>query len=149
LNDRLKTVQTPRDVLTPNSLSLLQSVADAGSFAAAARQLGLVPSAVTYRVRQIEDALDVLLFDRASRQAVLTEAGAELLREGARLLAEIDAVANRVRRVATGWEPHFTIAVDSVVSLSTVMDLCRRSTSSRRPPGCGFATRRCPGRWKR
>jgi len=105
LNDRLKTVQTPRDVLTPNSLSLLQSVADAGSFAAAARQLGLVPSAVTYRVRQIEDALDVLLFDRASRQAALTEAGAELLREGARLLAEIDAVANRVRRVAPGWEP--------------------------------------------
>ena len=116
-------MQTPRDVLTPNALSLLQSVADAGSFAAAARELGLVPSAVTYRVRQIEDALDVLLFDRASRQAQLTEAGAELLREGARLLQEIDAVSNRVRRVATGWEPQFTVAVDSVVSLSTVMDL--------------------------
>ena len=96
---------------------------DAGSFAAAARQLGLVPSAVTYRVRQIEDALDVLLFDRASRQARLTEAGAELLREGARLLHEIDAVSNRVRRVATGWEPQFTLAVDTVVSLATVMDL--------------------------
>ena len=116
-------MQTPRDVLTPNALSLLQSVAAAGSFAAAARQLGLVPSAVTYRVRQIEDALDVLLFDRASRQAVLTEAGAELLREGTRLLQEIDAVSNRVRRVATGWEPQFTVAVDSVISLSTVMDL--------------------------
>ncbi|MFC5499216.1 LysR substrate-binding domain-containing protein [Caenimonas terrae] len=116
-------MQTPRDVLTPNALSLLQSVAAAGSFAAAARQLGLVPSAVTYRIRQIEDALDVLLFDRASRQAVLTEAGAELLREGGRLLEEIDAVSNRVRRVATGWEPQFTIAVDSVVSLPTVMDL--------------------------
>lgn len=116
-------MQTPRDVLTPNALALLQCVADAGSFAAAARQLGLVPSAVTYRIRQIEDALDVLLFDRASRQAVLTEAGAELLREGRRLLQEIDAVSNRVRRVATGWEPQFTVAVDSVISLSTVMDL--------------------------
>ena len=116
-------MQTHRDVLTPNALSLLQAVADAGSFAAAARQLGLVPSAVTYRIRQIEDALDVLLFDRASRQAVLTEAGAELLREGARLLDEIDAVSNRVRRVATGWEPHFTIAVDSVLSMPIVMDL--------------------------
>jgi DNA-binding transcriptional LysR family regulator len=104
-------------------LSLLQSVADAGSFAAAARKLGLVPSAVTYRIRQIEDALDVLLFDRASRQAVLTEAGAELLREGARLLDEIDAVSNRVRRVATGWEPQFTVAVDSVLSMATVMEL--------------------------
>lgn len=126
-------MQTPRDVLTPASLSLLQSVAQAGSFAAAARQLGLVPSAVTYRVRQIEDALDVLLFDRASRQAQLTQAGAELLREGARLLQEIDAVANRVRRVATGWEPQFTIAVDSVVSLSTVMDLVQAFYELRPP----------------
>lgn len=118
-------MQTPRDVLTPNALSLLQAVADCGSFAAAARQLGLVPSAVTYRVRQVEDALDVLLFDRASRQAKLTQAGAELLREGARLLEQIDAVSNRVRRVATGWEPQFTVAVDSVMSLPTVMDLAQ------------------------
>jgi DNA-binding transcriptional LysR family regulator len=126
-------VQTPRDVLTPNALSLLQAVADSGSFAAAARQLGLVPSAVTYRVRQVEDALDVLLFDRASRQAKLTEAGAELLREGARLLEEIDAVSHRVRRVATGWEPQFTVAVDSVVSLSTVMELAQ-AFYEQRPP---------------
>jgi len=50
---------TPRDVLTPASLSMLQVIADTGSFAAAARSLNMVPSALTYRVRQIEDALDV------------------------------------------------------------------------------------------
>jgi len=116
---------TPRDVLTPDALSLLQAVAQSGSFAAAARELGLVPSAVTYRVRQIEDALDVLLFDRSSRQARLTDAGTELLREGARLLQEIDAVANRVRRVATGWESQLTIAVDTVISCATVMELAQ------------------------
>ena len=114
---------TARDVLTPEALSLLEAVAQAGSFAAAARELNLVPSAVTYRIRQVEDALDVLLFDRSSRQARLTDAGAELLREGGRLLQEIDAVANRVRRVATGWESELTIAVDTVVSCSTVMEL--------------------------
>jgi molybdate transport repressor ModE-like protein len=114
---------TAREVLTPDALALLQAVAQSGSFAAAARELGLVPSAVTYRIRQIEDALDVLLFDRSSRQARLTEAGAELLREGGRLLLEIDAVANRVKRVATGWESQLTIAMDTVISCSTVMEL--------------------------
>ena len=104
---------------------MLQTVARQGSFAAAARELGLVPSAVTYRVRQIEDALDALLFDRASRQAKLTAAGAELLREGDRLLGEVDAIANRVRRVATGWESQLTIAVDSVIACATVMDLAQ------------------------
>ena len=54
-------MQNARDVLTPDSLTMLQVIAEAGSFAAAARQLGLVPSALTYRVRQIEDALEVLL----------------------------------------------------------------------------------------
>ena len=75
-------MNSPRDVLTPDALSMLQAIAEAGSFAAAARAIGLVPSALTYRVRRIEDALDVLLFDRGSRQARLTPAGAELLREG-------------------------------------------------------------------
>jgi molybdate transport repressor ModE-like protein len=120
-----KPVPSPRDVLTPDALAMLQSVARLGSFAAAARELGLVPSAVTYRVRQVEEALDALLFDRSSRQARLTDAGAELLREGERLLQEVDAVANRVKRVATGWEPELTIAVDGVVSCSTVMELAQ------------------------
>jgi molybdate transport repressor ModE-like protein len=116
-------VPAPRDVLTPDALSLLQTVADHGSFAAAARELGLVPSAVTYRIRQIEDALDVLLFDRSSRQARLTAAGNELLCAGQQLLQDIDAIANRVKRVATGWEAEFTVSVDTALSGSTVMEL--------------------------
>ncbi|MES2973325.1 MAG: LysR family transcriptional regulator [Pseudomonadota bacterium] len=119
-------MQTARDVLTPDSFAMLQAIAEAGSFAAAARALGLVPSALTYRVRAIEDALDVLLFDRSSRQAKLTEAGDALLAEGARLLDEVDAVANRVKRVATGWEPEFTIAADNIVSRNTLLDLCEK-----------------------
>jgi molybdate transport repressor ModE-like protein len=113
-----------RDALTPETISLIGAVHRAGSMAAAARELGVVPSALTYRIRQVEDALDVLLFDRSSRQAKLTEAGKELLREGNRLLQELDAVANRVKRVATGWEPELTLAVDSVISRTTVMELC-------------------------
>lgn len=116
-------MQNTRDALTPENLTMLQVIAEAGSFAAAARQLGLVPSALTYRVRQIEDALDVLLFDRSARQARPTEAGAELLRESARLLRDVDAVAHRVQRVATGWEPQLTLSVDGVMSPHTMLEL--------------------------
>lgn len=117
-------MQTARDVLTPDALAMLQAIETAGSFAAAARAMGMVPSALTYRVRQIEDALDVLLYDRSSRQARLTPAGAELLRETAYLLGAIDAIANRVKRVATGWETQLTIAVDTIIAQATVMELC-------------------------
>jgi hypothetical protein len=117
-------MQFSRDILTPDALYMLQTIDATGSFAAAARALNLVPSTLSYRVRQIEEALDVLLYDRNSRRALPTEAGAELLREATRLLGEIDAVANRVKRVATGWESQFTVAVDTIISKATVMELC-------------------------
>ncbi len=113
-----------RAALSPENLGLLEAVARLGSMAAAARELGMVPSALTYRVRQIEDALDVLLFDRSARRAQLTPAGAELLRAGQYLLDELDAVAQRVKRVATGWEPQLTIAADAIIARSTLFELC-------------------------
>lgn len=115
---------TPRAALSPENLGLLEAVARLGSMAAAARELGMVPSALTYRVRQIEDALDVLLFDRSARRAQLTPAGAELLRSGQYLLNELDAVAQRVKRVATGWEPQLTIAADAIIARATLFELC-------------------------
>src|ERR1700712_84661 len=113
-----------RNVLTPDALTMMDVIARTGSFAAAARELGKVPSSLTYSVRQLEDALDVLLFDRRSRQARLTAAGQELLNEGRRLLEQMGAVANRVKRVATGWETQLSIAVDGVISRLTMFELC-------------------------
>ena len=113
-----------RSALTPDALAMMDVIARTGSFAAAARELGKVPSSLTYSVRQLEDALDVLLFDRRSRQARLTAAGEELLSEGRRLLEQMDAVANRVKRVATGWETQLSIAADGVISRLTMFELC-------------------------
>jgi DNA-binding transcriptional LysR family regulator len=112
-----------RHALTPDALLMMDTIDRTGSFAAAARELGKVPSALTYSVRQLEEALDVLLFDRRSRQAKLTAAGEELLHEGRLLLKQMDAVANRVQRVASGWETQLTIAIDNAVAPSAVFDL--------------------------
>lgn len=114
----------PHHVLTPDALAMIDAIERTGSFAAAARELGKVPSALTYGVRQLEEALDVLLFDRRSRQAKFTAAGRELLDEGRRLLAETAAVANRVKRVAAGWETQLSIAVDDVIARPTLFELC-------------------------
>ena len=130
-----------RNALTPDALQMMDTIARTGSFAAAAREMGRVPSALTYSVRQLEDALDVLLFDRRSRQAQLTAAGQELLDEGRRLLAEMDAVANRVRRVSTGWESELTVAVDDVISRLTIFELVEGFFAQRGADGNGPGTR--------
>ncbi len=128
--------------LTPDALAMMDTIARTGSFAAAARELGKVPSALTYSVRQLEEALDVLLFDRSSRQAQLTAAGTELLHEGRRLLQEMDAVANRVRRVASGWEPQLSISVEDILSMPTMFDLvqafCEVSRADAGPGACAM-----------
>jgi DNA-binding transcriptional LysR family regulator len=124
-----------RAALTPDALAMVDAIARTGSFAAAARELGKVPSALTYSVRQLEDALDVLLFDRRSRTAQLTAAGHELLHEGRRLLHELDAVANRVRRVASGWEARLAIAVEDIVCSATLFELVEAFCALR--PGGG------------
>jgi DNA-binding transcriptional LysR family regulator len=130
-----------RHALTPEALEMMDTIARTGSFAAAARELGKVPSALTYSVRQLEEALDALLFDRSSRQAQLTAAGRELLDEGRRLLQQIDAVANRVQRVATGWETSLSIAVDNIIAPTAIFDLFEAFYALQLPTGGSPPTR--------
>src|SRR6476661_2513833 len=132
-------MNAPRNVLTPEALTMMDVIARTGSFAAAARKLGKVPSSLTYSVRQLEAALDVLLFDRRSRQARLPAAGDELLSEGRRLLEQVDAVANRVKRVATGWEAQLSVAVDGVISRATILEMCEAFYSLERGTGPAVA----------
>ena len=112
--------------ITPEAIRMLAKIAEAGSMAAAARSMDLVPSALTYRVRQLERQLDVLLFDRSTRYARLTLAGQELLREGAQMLEQLEGLANRVQRIATGWEPQLTLAVDGIIVRKTLWHLCEQ-----------------------
>ena len=113
-------------VLTLEALEVLEAIDRRGSFAAAAIELDRVPSAITYTVRRLEEALDVLLFDRAGRRARFTPAGRELLERGRELLADAAAVEQRVQRVATGWESELRVAIDSIVPLARVWPLVAR-----------------------
>ena len=134
--------------LTPEAIETLILVSQEGSFAAAARKLGKVPSALTYSMRQLEEELDVLLFDRSSKHAQLTPAGKELLAEGQRLLLEIDSIANRVKRVATGWEPEFTIAFDGIISQKVILELVEQFLSSNPPTRLRIRHEILSGTWE-
>jgi DNA-binding transcriptional LysR family regulator len=102
------------------ALEVLDAIAHKGSFAAAAESLHRVPSAITYAVRRLEDDLGVRLFDRSGHRAELTEAGAELLREGRQLLRAAGELESRVKRVATGVETELSIAVDDLFSMQAI-----------------------------
>ena len=64
--------------LDANALELFARIALAGSFARAARELGLTRAAVSRRVAAIESAVGLALFARSTRSLGLTEAGRRL-----------------------------------------------------------------------
>ena len=109
--------------LTLESLRILDEIDRRGSFAAAAAALDRVPSALTYTVRKLEDDLDVLLFDRRGHRAQLTSAGEELLSQGRHLLQAAEALEQRVKRTAAGWEAELRIVVDSVIPFQRLLPL--------------------------
>lgn len=62
-----------------NSLNAFICVARRLSYAKAARDLGVSPSALSQSVRQLEERLEVTLLTRTSRSVALTDAGRRLL----------------------------------------------------------------------
>ncbi|RWR09601.1 LysR family transcriptional regulator [Paenirhodobacter populi] len=98
-------------------LQVLQAIRAHGSFSRAAAELGVVPSALTETVRQLEEALGAPLFDRGQRPPAPTPLALSLLQDTAPLLAELDRAISRARAVA-GLEAGF-LAVGSAPSAIT------------------------------
>jgi DNA-binding transcriptional LysR family regulator len=80
-----------------HQLKVFIAVARERSFTRAAHEFDLTQSAVSRCVRELEEALDLKLFDRTTRQVELTTAGASLERRIARLLDEIDLTLHEER----------------------------------------------------
>ncbi|MBO6949846.1 MAG: LysR family transcriptional regulator [Rhodospirillales bacterium] len=79
---------------------LFAKVVDTGGFSAAARDLGLTPSAVSRQIGNLEDRLGARLLNRSTRRVSLTEVGKEFherCREIARSVEDAEAlVASRL-----------------------------------------------------
>ena len=62
-------------------------VAELGSFTKAAEQLGYSQSTISFQIKQIEDELGCLLFERINHTITLTERGHELISYAHKVLA--------------------------------------------------------------
>ena len=79
-------------------LRFFEAAARHESFKDAAAELGVTPAAVGYRIRALEQHLDVELFDRHQRGVNLNRHGRAYLEDVKRILAEVTAVSERHRR---------------------------------------------------
>ncbi|MEO5325773.1 LysR family transcriptional regulator [Mesorhizobium sp. CC13] len=75
-----------------SDMAIFVAVIDSGGFSPAARRLGMTHSAVSKRVRRLEDRLRIQLLLRTTRSMSLTEAGQKYLREARSILHGIEAL---------------------------------------------------------
>ncbi|WP_375182358.1 LysR family transcriptional regulator, partial [Sphingomonas adhaesiva] len=77
-------------------MTVFATVAEQGSLSAAARALGLTPSAVSRIVARIEARLGVRLLVRTTRALALTAEGQAYLRAARRILADMAEVEEAI-----------------------------------------------------
>jgi DNA-binding transcriptional LysR family regulator len=96
-----------------------------GGFRAAAERLNLSQPTVSARIRELESALGVRLFDRRRRAATLTPKGRELAEEAAGLLALHHRLVRQVAdpQVVAGT---VRLGVGELVALTWLPELLRR-----------------------
>jgi DNA-binding transcriptional LysR family regulator len=110
-------------VINLDSIAQALLVAEHLSFSRAAQVLGVRQSAVSRRVRALEDMLGVSLFERDSTGVRLTEAGRRFLDKSRPALAEIDHAVKSAASAGRGVEGVIRVGILSSVSFGFVRDL--------------------------
>jgi len=90
--------------LNLDQLRTLVTIADLGTFAAAAQALHLAAPTVSLHVSELEARLGAPLLERGGKQVRMSAAGAALIERGRQLLKEADDAVDQVRRFAEGRE---------------------------------------------
>ncbi len=93
------------------------AIAERGSFHRAAAHLNLSQTALSHRMRKLEDDLGVELFTRTTRQVALTPAGIELLPRARRMFDEITASYESLR--TRGRERQERLAIGCLPTIAT------------------------------
>jgi DNA-binding transcriptional LysR family regulator len=91
-------------------------VAERGSFAAAAADLGLTPSALSKLVTRIEDRLGVRLLTRTTRKLALTAEGELFVARSREILASIEAAEAEVTAASERPRGHLRISVGTAIA---------------------------------
>lgn len=85
-----------------NSLTVFDTVAEAGSFTAAADRLGVAKAKVSIEIGRLEQRLGVTLFHRTTRRVMLSDAGRTLHAQCQPLLQAIREALDQVGHETTG-----------------------------------------------
>ena len=80
--------------MNTKSLVTFKTILEMGSFQKAADELGYTQSTVTFQIKQLEEELDLKLFEKIGRRMELTQAGKDILPYIDMILQGVDQIGN-------------------------------------------------------
>ncbi|MFJ5366055.1 LysR family transcriptional regulator [Pectobacterium punjabense] len=92
------------------------SVAETGSFSAAALKLNLPKARISQRINDLESELGIRLFERTTRAVKITHAGQEYFEECAALLRNIERVEQNLKLEQHSFSGRITVDVLSPIA---------------------------------
>src|SRR5215472_7860820 len=101
-------------------------IAERGSFLRAAAHLNLSQTAVSHRLKKLEEALGVKLFARTTREVTLTRAGTDLLPKAQKALADLDASFEELRRDGAERNARINVACLPAFAVNYLPPLLKR-----------------------
>lgn len=112
------------------SLQAFTSVAENGSFSAAAEALFLTQPAISKRISSLEDELGTRLFDRIGRQIQLTEAGQALLPRARKIIIDVQDSQRAIRNLSGGIGGQLAIGTSHHIGLHRLPPVLRAFNQS-------------------
>ena len=106
-----------------DQLQAFVAASDEGSFSAAARLLGKAQSAISTSIINLEIDSGIELFDRSSRNPVLTESGAALLKHARSVLRGVEEFQAHATSISGGLETKLGIAIEQGIFVHSLMSL--------------------------
>ncbi len=113
------------DGVSLDQLRAFVAAVEERSFSAAAKRLKRSQSAVSEAMANLEEQLRVVLFDRSGRLPRLTAEGVILLADARTVVAGVDGMKARAKRMAAGLEAELTVVIDVFFPIAAVADAAR------------------------
>ena len=109
-------------------LSYFIAVAEELHFGRAAERLDMAQPPLSRQIKQLEEELGAVLFNRGRSSISLTQAGERLLERGKSILSQLDDTKLEVRRLGQGAEGRLRIGFVGSATFSILPNIIKKLT---------------------
>ncbi len=113
--------------MTLDQMKILVKIADTGSVLAAAQVLHRTQPTVSVSMQKLENEINVILLDRRSYRAKLTQEGWQLYRKAKAVLRRVEEFSSLAHYLSSGHESELHLAIEASCPMPLLLEILHAS----------------------